>query len=310
MSNSYNGWPAILSSPDPRLTVIEPVPNRKFRVRAGDVATVFEHLIKRFHAEVEPIDQGILDDWSYHYRAVRGGSTLSNHASATAVDLNATRHPFETKATANFSGAQIAAIRRILADMNQDAEVIRWLDGHDPMHFEINYISRGGTVENVAKLAARLRGDAVPTADPLVAVTPLPSVDTVTPLKPRQVEWRNPSTDFVRIVQRIVGVNPTGYYGTVTKRRVSALQANLGVEADGQFGAGTAEAYLLSQPNMHVGSSGLHEPAVMLLQWIVRSKVDGDFGPLTEADLKQAQAWAGLTPDGNAGADTKRAITF
>ena len=147
-------------------------------------------------------------------------------------------------------------------------------------------------------------------ADPLVAVTPLPSVDTVTPLKPRQVEWRNPDADFVRIVQRIVGVNPTGYYGTVTKRRVSALQAKLGVGVDGLFGAGTAEAYLLSQPNMHVKASGLHEPAVMLLQWIVRSKVDGDFGPLTEADLKQAQAWAGLTPDGNAGADTKRAITF
>ena len=147
-------------------------------------------------------------------------------------------------------------------------------------------------------------------ADPPVAVTPPPSVDTVTPLKPREVEWRNPSTDFVRIVQHIVGVNPTGYYGTVTKRRVSALQAKLGVGVDGLFGAGTAEAYLLSQPNMHAKSAGLHEPAVMLLQWIVRSKVDGDFGPLTEADLKQAQAWAGLTPDGNAGADTKRAITF
>ena len=147
-------------------------------------------------------------------------------------------------------------------------------------------------------------------ADPLVAVTPPPSPTTVTPLKPRQVEWRNPSTDFVRIVQRIVGVDPTGYYGTVTKRRVSALQAKLGVGVDGLFGAGTAEAYLLSQPNMHAKSAGLHEPAVMLLQWIVRSKVDGDFGPLTEADLKQAQAWAGLTPDGNAGADTKRAITF
>ena len=156
-------------------------------------------------------------------------------------------------------------------------------------------------------------------ADPLVAVTPQPSVDTVTPqpspttvtpLKPREIEWRNPDVDFVRIVQRIVGVNPTGYYGTVTKRRVSALQAKLGVGADGLFGAGTAEAYLLSQPNMHAKSAGLHEPAVMLLQWIVRSKVDGSFGPLTEADLKQAQAWAGLTPDGNAGADTKRAITF
>lgn len=147
-------------------------------------------------------------------------------------------------------------------------------------------------------------------ADPPVAVTPPPSVDTVTPLKPRQIEWRNPSTDFVRIVQRIVGVNPTGYYGTVTKRRVSALQSKLGVGVDGLFGAGAAEAYLLSQPNMHAKSAGLHEPAVMLLQWIVRSKVDGGFGPLTEADLKQAQAWAGLTPDGNAGADTKRAITF
>lgn len=147
-------------------------------------------------------------------------------------------------------------------------------------------------------------------ADPLVAVTPTPSPTTVTPLKPREVEWRNPDVDFVRIVQRIVGVNPTGYYGTVTKRRVSALQAKLGVGADGLFGAGTAEAYLLSQPNMHAKSAGLHEPAVMLLQWIVRSKVDGAFGPLTEADLKQAQAWAGLTPDGNAGADTKRAITF
>lgn len=147
-------------------------------------------------------------------------------------------------------------------------------------------------------------------ADPLVAVTPPPSPTTVTPLKPRQVEWRNPSIDFVRIVQRIVGVEPTGYYGTVTKRRVSALQAKLGVEVDGLFGAGAAEAYLLSQPNMHAKSAGLHEPAVMLLQWIVRSKVDGVFGQLTEADLKQAQAWAGLTPDGNAGADTKRAITF
>lgn len=147
-------------------------------------------------------------------------------------------------------------------------------------------------------------------ADPLVAVTPQPSPTTVTPLKPRQIEWRNPSADFVRIVQHIVGVNPTGYYGTVTKRRVSTLQSKLGVWVDGLFGAEAAEAYLLSQPNMHAKSAGLHEPAVMLLQWIVRSKVDGGFGPLTEADLKQAQAWAGLTPDGNAGADTKRAITF
>ena len=50
--------------------------------------------------------------------------------------------------------------------------------------------------------------------------------------------------------------------------------------------------------------------AVKLLQWIVRSRVDGQFGGLTIADLKSAQVWAGLEPDGNAGDETKRRITF
>ena len=40
------------------------------------------------------------------------------------------------------------------------------------------------------------------------------------------------------------------------------------------------------------------------------SRVDGSFGPLTETDVKSAQAWAGLTPDGNAGDTTKKKITF
>ena len=37
---------------------------------------------------------------------------------------------------------------------------------------------------------------------------------------------------------------------------------------------------------------------------------DGQFGGLTTSDLKSAQVWAGLEPDGNAGPETKRRITI
>ena len=63
MANSYNGWEAISNSGSNLLTVIEPVPGRKFRVRAGDVASLLNWVIIQFHKHVEPIDQGVLDDW-------------------------------------------------------------------------------------------------------------------------------------------------------------------------------------------------------------------------------------------------------
>jgi len=304
MSNSYNGWPGITSASDPRLTIIEPVPGRKFRVRAGAVATIFDRLIRRFHEEVEPIDQGVLDDWSYHYRAVRGGSTLSNHASATAIDLNATRHPFKTKATANFTPDQIAAIRRILADMNRDAEVIRWLDGHDPMHFEINYISRGGTVENVAKLAARLQGGGdAPAVDPGLIIIPQP---------PRPIDWTNPDDALVRITQEIVGAKVDGTRGPQTRDATRAHQKRLGIRnPDTLFGPAHAEAYLLSVPNLYRAKpdADMPTPAIKLLHYLAGLPVDDSFGPGLEEGVKRMQVWANLYPDGNVGDDTKRKIT-
>ena len=300
MSNSYNGWPGIPSSSDPRLAVID-VAGRKFRVRAGDVATVFQRLIERFHNEVEAIDQGVLDDWSYNYRAVTGGSSLSNHASGTAVDLNATRHPYNTKATANFSGAQIAAIRSILADFNRDGEVIRWLDGHDPMHFEINYINRGGTVENVAQLARRIRGE---------EAAPVPP--TAAPRGPRPIDWTNPDDALVRITQEIVGVKADGVRGPKTREATKAHQRALGMaNPDTLFGPAHAEAYLLSVPNLYRSKpdAEMPAPAVKLVQWIGGVNPDGSFGEGTEQAVKGLQVWAGLFPDGNVGNDTKIRIT-
>ena len=102
-----------------------------------DVAFVFSRLIAAFDAKVEKIKGPVLDDWSYANRLVRGStSVVSNHGSATAIDLNALKHPRGKRGT--FSSTQVKAIRAILKDL----PVVKWGgDFHttvDEMHFEIN----------------------------------------------------------------------------------------------------------------------------------------------------------------------------
>ena len=144
----------------------------------------------------------------------------------------------------------------------------------------------------------------VPDVPPLVAV---PKIEGV---KPRTIPVNVPNTTFVRIIQEITGAAVDGQRGKKTIEAVKRLQKRLGVQATGNFGPVTAEKYLLSVPNLYAGRGGMPSGAVKLLQWIVRSRVDGQFGGLTTADLKSAQIWAGLEPDGNAGDETKRRITF
>lgn len=134
MATSQNGWPVYTSGSHPDLVAI---PRIIGRVRRGDVATVFTHFVERFDREVEDVDAGA-DDWGYAYRAIRGKTAgYSNHASATAIDLNATRHPLGKVNT--FNASQRAAIRKILNDFQG---VIRWGGDYsgrkDEMHFEIN----------------------------------------------------------------------------------------------------------------------------------------------------------------------------
>lgn len=84
----------------------------------------------RFNVEVEPLHVGWC--WGYAYRDIRGATGLSNHASGTAIDLNAPAHPLGTNPTANYTPAKIAAIHRIIAD-TQGA--LRWGgDYGDPAH--------------------------------------------------------------------------------------------------------------------------------------------------------------------------------
>lgn len=122
-------------------------------IRRGSVATVLLYVAQRFHREVEPLRQGWC--WGYAERLVRGGVSLSNHASGTAIDLNAPFHPLGLYNT--FSGAQQRSIRRILASTKVNGrQVVRWGGDYqgrkDDMHFEIV-----GSASDVDALARRIR---------------------------------------------------------------------------------------------------------------------------------------------------------
>ena len=150
MATSQNGWSVVSFSLDPRMAPFRWVTGR---TRKGDVAVIFDHLCSRFHASVEPIKQS--HSWGYAYRAVRGAkSGYSNHASGTAIDLNAPKHPLGRRNT--FTDKQENAIRVILRELDG---TVRWGGDYqnraDEMHFKIN-----ASAAKIKQVADRLRGAA------------------------------------------------------------------------------------------------------------------------------------------------------
>lgn len=152
MPYSYNGWPASSSLPLRSLVVAGEafVPGV---LDDPDVWTVLNYVAQQMHERVEPIvrdDWHQMDDWGYSYRASTGDSSaLSCHASGTAIDYNATRHPYGVHGT--FTQTQIAEVHKILAEV----DVVRWGNDWnlpDGMHFEIN-----GSKAEVAAAADRIR---------------------------------------------------------------------------------------------------------------------------------------------------------
>lgn len=135
MTKSQNGWPA---SPDQKEIDIKvfKIKNTKREMRLQkDAGVILAAFAAEFHAQVEPIDEGVFDDWAYAYRNVRlSDSELSNHASGTAIDLNATKHPLGMQNT--FTKQQAATIRELCKKYG-----IRWGGDYskrkDEMHFEI-----------------------------------------------------------------------------------------------------------------------------------------------------------------------------
>jgi len=146
---SHNGWRA---SKDPDEITIKSytVPGTKTRLRCAEaVAPLLIGFAAEFHELIEPIDEGAVDDWGYAFRQIRGSTDkLSNHASGTAIDLNAPKHALGLVGT--FPPEKVPMIRALAKKYG-----LRWggdyLNRKDEMHFEIDI-----TPAKAAALIAKL----------------------------------------------------------------------------------------------------------------------------------------------------------
>lgn len=171
MSSSQNGFPAN----DRSLVSSRVIPGSqvKVTVRNGAAGDLLLHAAGRWDREVEDIDnaRGALDDWGYAERPIRGSSTvLSNHASGTAIDLNATRHPLGVAPIRTMSTAQIRTVRRIVADCDG---ALRWGGDYsgrpDTMHLEV-VAPEKRCAQVLLRLTAASGGGAAPGPDSLPRV--------------------------------------------------------------------------------------------------------------------------------------------
>lgn len=118
-------------------------------LRRGAVTTVLIYVAAQLHERVESAHASSQrDEWGYAERDIRGSTSVSNHASGSALDWNATLHPLGQEGT--FSHSQQHEIEKILGEVEH---VVRWGGNYsgrkDEMHFEVN--ASLGEVERVAQ---------------------------------------------------------------------------------------------------------------------------------------------------------------
>lgn len=227
MAVSQNGWPA----PPPSLATFPWITGK---VRSGDVYTVFNYLATRFNSEVERINKGW--SWGYDPRPIRGSTTLSNHASGTAVDFNAPAHGLGLSGT--FSAKQTAAIQQILRDLDGK---VRWggnFKGRkDEMHFGI-YTDAAG----LRPLAAKIKAGEMPGQAP--DWVPSPSAISDLPIIQKQF----------RIAQGLEPGIIRRYHGTGNIQIALNKKYGAGLTVDGYVGRQTVAAWKTHE--LRVGGTG------------------------------------------------------
>ena len=131
---SFNGWPASKDRAEIGIKSYT-VPGTTVKLACAEkVAPLLIGFAAEFHKFIEEID-GSNDDWGFCYRMIRGSTDkLSNHASGTALDLNASKHPLGKAGT--FDAAKVPMIQALARKYG-----LRWggdyVNRKDEMHFEI-----------------------------------------------------------------------------------------------------------------------------------------------------------------------------
>lgn len=226
MAVSQNGYKANARN----LIATYTVPGTDIRVslRKGDVSVVLLEVLRLYHTTVEPLHRE--DTGGYAERVIRGGVSLSNHASGTAVDTRWNKHPLGARGT--FNTKQRKAINAILAKMDG---VVRWGGNYksraDEMHWEIV-----GTPAQVKQVADELRR-------PKPVVLPKKQMATAT----RDTLKRGDSNSDVKSLQRDMNrvfpayskLSVDGSFGPATERVVREFQRRAGLPDDGVVGPNT-----------------------------------------------------------------------
>ena len=172
MSTSVNGHPVLSARTTgglPRLRKwIIPGANRHLLVRDGSMGFLLIHFALWWHETIGRLDAPgtVWDEWGWNVRPVRGQTSgYSNHASGTAIDLDATRHPIGVSVSRTFSPLQRV---RISARIAWYLGCLVWggvWHRPDGMHVEI-----AAPLDRCEKLARRLmntkRGRRVLAANP------------------------------------------------------------------------------------------------------------------------------------------------
>lgn len=138
MPSSQNGFPGLMDG-DHRLytwTIPSKTGSIRIRLRSGSTGFLIVHFILWWSEALEPVFGKVLDDWGWAYRPVRGAEVLSNHASGTAADINATKYPL------GLDGMHPADQRKIRRRLPFYRGCLRWGGDYrnrlDQMHIEID----------------------------------------------------------------------------------------------------------------------------------------------------------------------------
>lgn len=275
MATSQNGWTASPNSSNY-------VPFRWITGRINknkDVGIIFEDLCDWFNKNIEPITKA--HSWGYAYRVIRAGVRLSNHASGTALDLNAPRHPLGVSGTFSKDDQKL-----IKAKMKEYGGVVRWGGSYllrkDDMHFEIN-----ASAARCAVLAKKIKSksEVKPTA-PSKPVPDKPKPTTPKPPAKPPVANPKPNQTVKSIQQRLKVIGDykgfvDGINGSMTKAAIKSYQARQKIRlyADGVWGAKTEKHFNWTK-----------ELQGKMNQWKgTKLRVDGDYGQLTANRVKELQ---------------------
>lgn len=128
--STQNDWNIIPSSYHPWMTSFT-VNGAKFVVHRK-AKPQLKRFVEWFDENIEPVTR---DSGGYQFRFIGGTWKWSNHASGTAVDINASQHPWGSRGT--FTAAQRAAIREKCNEIG-----LVWggdWNYPDEMHFELGF---------------------------------------------------------------------------------------------------------------------------------------------------------------------------